>query len=143
MLCLVFVNGNDSSITCSIHPQQQVAPPVAPPTTPDASGNAVFKGMFVQNEWLAYGMTLFAEGGIGSLPRIFDSSDPGGEDTCGDADLGTPNKACPGGGPGHGIGGEPGAPGENCIFLGNILIIQEPGSSCPDDHVDGGVITLG
>jgi hypothetical protein len=26
--------------------------------------------------------------------------------------------------------------------LGNILIIQEPGSNCPDDNVDGGVITL-
>ena len=43
-------------------------------------------------------------------------------------------------GPGSGIGGEPGAPGENCNPLGNVLIIQEPGAACPDDNVDGGMI---
>jgi len=109
----------------------------------DANGQYVEKGRYVQNEWLAYGLALFAEGGQGSLPRIFDSSDPGSQDTCGDADLGSPNKWCPGGyGPGHGVGGEPGAPGENCEPLGNLLIIQEPGSPCPDDNVNGGIITL-
>lgn len=43
----------------------------------------------MKNEWLSYGMTVFAEGGVGTLARVFDSSDPGGEDSCGDADLGS------------------------------------------------------
>lgn len=44
-------------------------------------------GQYVLDEWLPYGMTLFAEGGIGSLPRIFDTSSPG-TDKEGDLDLG-------------------------------------------------------
>ena len=54
----------------------------------------------------------------------------------------TPNSHCPQGGPGEGVGGMPGAEGENCEFLGNVLIIQEPNDdvSIPDDNVDGGVI---
>lgn len=110
----------------------------------DTNGNNIEKGRFVEDEWIKLGMTLFAEGGEGTLPRIFDSSNPGGETpgACGDADLGSPNKECPGGGPGEGEGGEPGQPGENCDPRGNVLIVQEPGESCPDDNVDGGIITL-
>lgn len=110
----------------------------------DANGNAIEKGRYVQDEWITLGLTLFAEGGVGTLPRIFDSSDPGGkpQSACGDADLGSPNQACPGGGPGEGVDGEPGKPGENCIAHGNLLIVQEPGETCPDDNVDGGIITL-
>ena len=107
----------------------------------DANGVAVTKGQYVQDEWLPYGMTLFAEGGVGSVPRIFDTASPGTSKE-GDLDLGAPNKACPGGGPGHGEGGEPGQPGMNCSPKGNALIIQEPGTSVPDDNVDGGIITL-
>jgi hypothetical protein len=98
-------------------------------------------GQYVLDEWLPYGMTLCAEGGIGSLPRIFDTSSPG-TDKEGDLDLGAPNKACPGRGPGQGVGGEPGQPGMNCSPKGNALIIQEPGKSIPDDNVNGGIITL-
>mmetsp|Transcript_25496 Transcript_25496/g.46032 ORF Transcript_25496/g.46032 Transcript_25496/m.46032 type:complete len:81 (-) Transcript_25496:194-436(-) len=79
-------------------------------------------------------MTLQAKGGENTLPRIFDSGNPGGETryACGDSDLGTPNEKCSKNpGPGRGIGGEPGSPGENCEPLGNVLIVQEPGSRVP------------
>jgi len=112
----------------------------------DANGNAIEAGRYVEDEWLSLGMTLQAEGGENTLPRILDSADPGGETkrACGDSDLGTPNEKClKNPGPGRGIGGEPGSLGENCEPLGNVLIVQEPGSDCPDDNVDGGIITFG
>jgi hypothetical protein len=40
------------------------------------------------------------------------------------------------------VGGGPTKPGANCDPLGNVLIIQEPGSDCPDDNVDGGMIVF-
>lgn len=75
---------------------------------------------------------------------IFDSANPTGEDP----DLGTPNQTC--GGPGIGIGGEVGQPGENCVPLGNLLIIAEDivdgdGNGLvddPDDDLNGGTITF-
>jgi hypothetical protein len=75
---------------------------------------------------------------------IFDSSNPTGEDP----DLGSPNETC--GGPGVGVGGEVGQPGENCVPLGNLLVIAEDivdgdGNGLvddPDDEVDGGQIIL-
>lgn len=85
---------------------------------------------------------LSLSGGFGTLPRLFDSSNPGSQDTCDDDDLGAPNKDCTPSGPGVGEGGKPGQPGENCNPLGNILIIQEEGSDCPDDSADGGEITF-
>lgn len=111
----------------------------------DAEGNTIEAGRYVKDEWLSLGMTLQAKGGENTLPRIFDSGNPGGETrhACGDSDLGTPNEKCSKNpGPGRGIGGEPGSPGENCEPLGNVLIVQEPGSECPDDNVDGGIVTL-
>jgi hypothetical protein len=77
---------------------------------------------------------------------IFDSSNPTGEDP----DLGTPNQTCPGGGPGVGIGGEVGQPGENCVPRGNLLIIAEDIVDSnndglvddPDDDLNGGTITF-
>jgi hypothetical protein len=100
------------------------------------------RGKYVTNEWAAYGLTLSASGGEGNAPRIFDTSNPGGE-MDGDLDLGTPNESC--GGPGTGEGGKKGAPGENCEFLGNVLIVQEPGNedmSIPDDNMEGGEVTM-
>jgi len=47
---------------------------------------------------------------------------------------------CPGGGPAKGDQGEPDGNGPNCDPLGNMLIVQEPGETCPDDNVYGGVI---
>ena len=85
-------------------------------------------------------MTLSASGGEGNLPCLFDTANPGSQETCSNPDLGAPNEACPGGGHGWGIGGIPGTEGKNCEPLGNVLIMQEPGSDCPDDNVDGGMI---
>ncbi len=76
---------------------------------------------------------------------IFDSANPTG----GDLDLGSPNNTC--GGPGVGTGGEVGMPGENCVGVGNILVIAEdivdtsPNDGLvddPDDEADGGIVTL-
>jgi hypothetical protein len=93
---------------------------------------------------LSMDLRFSAEGGVGTLPRVFDTASPGGETpgACGDSDLGAPNQACPGGGPGQGFGSIPGQPGDNCEPLGNVLIVQEPGESCPDDNVDGGIINI-
>lgn len=75
--------------------------------------------------------------------RIFDMANPGNV-TAGDPDLGTPNKKCTPTGPGIGVGGEPGQPGENCWPRGNVLIIQEDNKlpQIPDDNAKGGNITL-
>jgi hypothetical protein len=100
------------------------------------------QGKYIKDEYAQYGLTLSARGGEGDLPRIFDTSNPGTQEE-GDPDLGSPNYSC--GGPGKGVGGEKGKPGENCIPLGNVLIIQEPGNgdmTIPDDNVEGGEMTL-
>lgn len=89
-------------------------------------------------------MELFSVGGLGTLPRIFDTAIPGDE-IDGDLDLGSPNERCDGGGPGVGEGGEPGEMGENCIAQGNVLIIQEDNENAaeiPDDNAKGGIIML-
>ena len=106
-----------------------------------ANGTELKGGDYVSNDWLSYGLTLSAEGGRGKLPRLFDTANPGTEEK-GDPDLGAPNKGC--GGPGIGLGGERGAPGENCNPLGNVLIIQEINDypEIPDDNAKGGIITL-
>jgi hypothetical protein len=55
-----------------------------------------------------------------------------------DPDLGSPNRHCPGGGPGKGKGGRPDAPFPNCMPQGNLLIIQNSNASVPNDSPDGG-----
>lgn len=70
--------------------------------------------------------------------RIFDTGNPGVSSTDRDPDLGSPNEACPGGGPGVGNPGGPNQPGENCDFLGNALIIQESNKEATDDAQYGG-----
>lgn len=76
---------------------------------------------------------------------VFDSSQPTG----GDPDLGTPNETC--GGPGVGLGGEQGEVGENCVPLGNLLVIAEDIVDVeaplgliddPDDEAGGGKMTF-
>lgn len=107
----------------------------------DANGNPLAAGDYVQGQWSGYGLVLSATGGAGTLPRLFDTYNPTSQ-ACGDSDLGAPNEACSGGGPGWGEGGVPGKPGENCEKQGLALIVQEPGEPCPDDNVDGGVIIM-
>ncbi|MEM7130734.1 MAG: hypothetical protein AAF702_30695 [Chloroflexota bacterium] len=77
--------------------------------------------------------------GAHDVAMIFDTKNPGP-----DPDLGAPNEACPGGGPGVGPGGAPNTIGENCEMLGNVLIIPNnvsPGAP-PNDDSRGGVVTL-
>jgi hypothetical protein len=61
-----------------------------------------------------------------------------------DPDLGSPNQACPGGGPGAGAGGGPNTKFPNCKPQGNLLIIQNPTvpANRPNDAPDGGCITV-
>lgn len=109
----------------------------------DDDGNELKRGEYVgDTDFLRFGLTISASGGVGNLPRIFDSANPGGEGGFGDTDLGAPNERCPGGGPGWGEDGEPDGRGPNCKPLGNLLIVQEPNKrpDIPDDNGDGGEI---
>ncbi len=107
----------------------------------DADGNSLSPGQYVELEWESYGLVLASRKGVGKKPRIFDTSNPGTVEA-GDPDLGSPNQKCTGGGPGVGIGGNPGSPGENCTPLGNALIVQERNGKpeIPDDNARGGII---
>lgn len=87
----------------------------------------------MEYEWAKFGLVLSASGGNGDRPRLFDTENPRCEDGGGDPDLGAPNKACTPPGEGVGEGGTPDGNGPNCDPLGNVLIVQEPGTSCPDD----------
>ena len=106
-----------------------------------ANGSPLQGGMYVDDEWSEIGLTLSSTGGYGNRPRLFDTSNPGTTEF-GDPDLGSPNERCSARGPGTGSGGVPGAKGENCNPLGNVLIIQEDNDNLaiPDDNVDGGTI---
>jgi hypothetical protein len=74
---------------------------------------------------------------------IFDTSNILGSGPGFDPDLGSPNKECPGGGPGEGAGGQPGAAFPNCEPQGNVLIIQDPAvTDRPNDNVSGGCIVF-
>jgi hypothetical protein len=111
----------------------------------DADGHPVQPGTYVSDEWESLGLTtLLALGGVGNRPRIFDTKNPGTQDA-GDPDLGAPNKKCHNAsGTGIGEGGEPGKPGENCMYQGNALIVQENNykPQIPDDNAGGGTIYM-
>lgn len=89
-----------------------------------------------------YTLSVINSGGGPQSLIIFDSSNPTGEDP----DLGSPNETC--GGPGVGVGGEVGQPGENCVAQGNLLIVAEDIVDAntdnivddPDDEAGGGTI---
>jgi hypothetical protein len=89
-------------------------------------GRPLAGGTFVANEWShksGIKITALSHDGPQDVhPMIFDSEDVGsnGLDSEGISYLGSPNTAC--GGAGVGQGGEIGPPGENCGFLGNVLI---------------------
>jgi uncharacterized protein (DUF2141 family) len=121
-------------------------------------GTVLEPGDYISDQYEPfYGVTFSStgKGALGRFPRLLDSTNPAvkiGKGMCGDEDLGAPNEKCPDGGPGVGVGGEPGPNGDNpyknCEPLGNILIIQEDnsgnrcGNEIPDDNQDGGVITI-
>lgn len=124
----------------------------------DADGNSLSSGQVIDDEFhstTGISITLRAqsEAPDGSNVRaIFPSHQPpvapSGRTI--DADLGTPNETCPGGGPGIGEGGELGQPGENCTPQNNILIIPTVGDGdgdgfidgLPDDDEEGGLATF-
>lgn len=102
----------------------------------DDDENYLPPGAYIgDNEYTKYGLTMTASGGLGTLPRLFDTANPGGQDGFGDKDLGAPNRHCTPSGPGKGEGGEPDEVGANCNPLGNVLIVQEPNDhpEIPDD----------
>jgi len=101
------------------------------------------KGDYVRYQYLNdFGLEITSSGGYSANggPRVFDTSDPGTNNSNGDPDLGSPNEDCSNAGPGKGNGGEPGEEGENCIPIGNVLIIQESNKIYPDDNGGGGSI---
>jgi hypothetical protein len=76
--------------------------------------------------------------------NIFNSSSIRSGSITDGPDLGAPNKACPGGGPGKGKGGKPNSPFPNCELQGNLLIIQNEriSPSIPNDSPYGGTFTF-
>ncbi len=90
-------------------------------------------------------LSVVNNGGGPSSLIVFDSAGPTG----GDVDLGTPNEDF--GGPGIGVGGRAGQPGQNDRALGKLLVIAEDITDAlpadgivddPDDEAGGGVITF-
>jgi hypothetical protein len=109
----------------------------------DLAGLHLNDGTVISNQYAP----LFTVSGAGreeaGVPRIFDSSNPNPLDL----DLGTPNNACPGGGPGKAQLGPqnnaaPGRPGENCVARGNVLILSKPAPEAPNDLQNGGTLTF-
>ena len=72
--------------------------------------------------------------------NVFNSSDIASRSPRDDPDIGSPNRNCPGGGPGRGAGGGPGAAWPNCEPQGSLLIIQNSDNleDDPNDSPFGG-----
>jgi len=99
----------------------------------DATGAKTTRGQVIDEEWALFGIHITTDDPSNHPAMIFDSAQPTGYDW----DLGSPNEDF--GGPGRGVGGEEGQPGENRWPLGNILIISEDrDQDDPDDHYAGG-----
>ncbi len=109
----------------------------------DELGNPLLTGQIIDTELDGVTVSAFNPSGP-DLAIIFDSAAPTGTDY----DLGTPNSDF--GGPGFGMGGESGAPGENSGDHDNVLIIAEDAHDFnddgliddPDDEAGGGVLTF-
>ncbi len=86
-------------------------------------------GDYVDSQFTSLGLEISAAGNGGSdttRPRVFDTANPVQDDDCGDVNLGSPNRHCPGnGGPGMGNGGNPDGNGPNCTPLGNVLLVPD------------------
>ncbi|MFC1609335.1 hypothetical protein ACFL6C_00115 [Myxococcota bacterium] len=113
----------------------------------DPSGDTVFAGTIVTEEWAADGIHVNCSNNHASHPDaclIFDSSSPTG----GDYDLGTPHQDF--GGPGVGHGGAAGRSGENADSLFNLVVVAEDiedqdGDGLaddPDDEAAGGEVRM-
>ncbi len=101
----------------------------------DDAGGTLVSGQIIDNEWAAWGVHVTTNSPSNHPAMIFDTSNPTG----GDNDLGTPNQDF--GGPGVGVGGKAGMPGENSQALGKVLIISEDNKPAnPDDNAGGGTV---
>ena len=114
-------------------------------------GRAITSTMYVPTEeyWNSHGVKIVATGGYtpSDKARLYDTTYKANNNNDGDPDLGSPNRHCPGGGPGKGTGGRPTLdgeinPGANCDGEGYVLIIQEKNKSEADDNARGGRITF-
>lgn len=110
------------------------------------NGKKLASGDYVSNEWQdMYGIhisvSVNAAGGFApeGKARLFNTTDPGAINN-GDPELGCPNSKCYG--PGQGVGGEPGQPGQNCVPQSLVLIIQENDKVTPDAAKFGGNVTI-
>lgn len=97
-----------------------------------ASGQALFAGDIVSDEWAPCGIHVTTHDPVNFPPMIFDSSNPPSNER----DLGTPNETF--GGPGRGPGGEEGEPGQNKFEQHNILTISDGDRFNPNDNGNGG-----
>ncbi len=95
----------------------------------DGNGAALPAGTVINNQYANHSVTISAQSNF-NLAIVFDSNCPGGC-TGGDIDLGSPNSDF--GGPGIGLGGRLGQPGENNTAVNNILILSDK----PDVNNDG------
>ena len=91
------------------------------------NGRPLAGGTFVHTDWLhKHGFRVTAQSGsaLNMHPRLFDTANPGSNGIGGNhnSQLGSPNVGCSPSGPGVGGGGSPGAIGENCRPLRNVLI---------------------
>lgn len=110
-------------------------------------GSPLAAGTPIAQQWAALGFSISATNNTSGHPNqalIFGSDWPTGFDF----DLGTPHDDF--GGPGMGIGGAPGMPGQNDRARGNLLIIAEDLNDGnldglvddPSDELFGGSLTL-
>ncbi|MGH2569645.1 MAG: hypothetical protein ACRDGR_00375 [bacterium] len=108
------------------------------------AGTIVYRWGTAMAHWPGFTISAVWNNNGPNAAILFDSAHPTSEDV----DLGAPNRDF--GGPGIGIGGKFGMPGENSVPLGNLLIIAETMGDfnhdgrvdIPDDDSDGGCIRL-
>lgn len=66
-----------------------------------ADGTPIPGGAYVEKEWAEFGLMMSSTGGLGSVPRVLNTSEVGnGESGYGDHDLDSPNEMCTPAGPG-------------------------------------------
>lgn len=101
----------------------------------DDAGASLLAGQIVDTEWATWGVQVTTNSPSSHPAMIFDSANPTGNDP----DLGSPHEDF--GGPGRGVGGGSGKPGQNSRPLGKVLIVAENlNSANPDDAAGGGTL---
>jgi hypothetical protein len=120
------------------------------------SGRPLVGGEYVKDEWLKkYGLTITASpagGGVSptGYARIFDTENGKPKISGGSSLIRSPHRFCgsdgkpwvDNGSQGWGRKGRPNTRGENCVKLGNALIIQDGNASVIDANPGGGVLTF-